>query len=301
MTDKQLRADGISRSYKSTEVLHSVSLTLEPGKIYGLIGRNGAGKTTLLSILSAQNYASAGAVTLGDAAVWENRESLSHICFARELNISADSGLSSIKLKEYLRIASCCYTHWDGSMAARLLRDFDLNPKKQLSQLSKGMLSMVTILVALCSKADYTFLDEPAAGLDSIARENFYRLLLDEYTETGRTFVLSTHIIDEAAYLMEDVLILKEGSLIYSGSTQSLMDRCFHVSGRIEDVDAAVNGLHILHPETFGRSKSVSVLLEPGEEISGEYGVSVQPMSLQKIFSSLCGKDGDSHEKPKAS
>lgn len=290
MTNKHLKADSICRSYKLTEVLHKVSLTLEPGKIYGLIGRNGAGKTTLLSILSAQNYADQGTVTLDGTPIWENRAALSHICFARELNISADSNLSSVKLKEYLRIASCCYPNWDSDMAARLLHDFNLNPRKQLSQLSKGMLSMATILVALCSKADYTFLDEPTAGLDAIARENFYRLLLEEYTKTGRTFVLSTHIIDEAADLMEDVLILKEGSLIYCGSTQSLLERCYHVSGRIEDVDAAVHGLSALHPEVFGRSKSVNIILEQGEELPNSCNISIQPLSLQKIFSMLCGK-----------
>lgn len=301
MTNNSLNTSGVCRSYKSAEVLRDVTLTLKPGKIYGLIGRNGAGKTTLLSILSAQNYATSGAVTLGGAPIWENREALSHICFARELGMDAGSQLGSLRLREYLCIASCCYRGWDSAMEARLLREFELSPKKRLSEFSKGMLSMITILIALCSKADFTFLDEPTAGLDAISRENFYRLLLEEYTQTGRTFVLSTHIIDEAADLMEELLILKNGSLIYSGSTQSLMERCFHVSGRADEVDAAVRGLNALHPESFGRSKSVTVLLKPGQRLPDGCDISVQPLSLQKIFSSLCGKDGESHDGQKTS
>ena len=80
-------------------------------------------------------------------------------------------------------------------MAQKLLDLFGLDKKKKLGKLSKGMLSMVTILVAMASKAEFTFLVEPVAGLDVVAREQFYQLLLEEYTETGRTFVLSTHII----------------------------------------------------------------------------------------------------------
>ena len=79
------------------------------------------------------------------------------------------------------------------------MKQFQLDPKKRINKLSKGMLSMVTIIVALASKADFTILDEPVAGLDVIAREKFYHLLLEEYENTDRTFVVSTHIIEEAA------------------------------------------------------------------------------------------------------
>ena len=92
------------------------------------------------------------------------------------------------------------------------------------------MLSMVTILVAMASKAEFTFLDEPVAGLDVVAREQFYQLLLEEYTETGRTFVLSTHIIEEAADVMEEVIILDRGKILLKENTQELVDRARYVT-----------------------------------------------------------------------
>lgn len=109
-------------------------------------------------------------------------------------------------------------------MADELIEKFELNTKQRINKMSKGMLSMVTIIVALASKADFTFLDEPVAGLDVVMREYFYHKLMEEYTETGRTFVISTHIIEEAADLMEEVIMIKDGSLLterkYTGSAR---------------------------------------------------------------------------------
>ncbi len=287
----KLECTHITKTYSGKEALCDVNLTLEPGKIYGLIGRNGAGKTTLLSILAAQNPATAGTVTLDGERVWENRKSLAHICFSRELNINAESGLTGMKLKEYLYIARTYYDNWDADMEKRLVELFQLNVKKKLGKLSKGMLSMVTIIVALCSKAPFTFLDEPVAGLDVVAREQFYKLLLEEFAASGRTFVVSTHIIEEAADVLEKVIILHEGKVLLEEETQSLVDRARYVSGKAEEVDAATAGLEVHHPETLGRSKAVTVFLKPGQRVDESRDVSVQPVNLQRAFVALCGEE----------
>ena len=287
----KLICEHITKQYKDKLALNDISLTLEQGKIYGLIGRNGAGKTTLLSVLTAQNPATSGSVTLDDMTVWENRSALEHLCFSRELNVSAESGLGSMKVKEYLRTASIYYRDWDSAMAERLVDLFELPVKKRMSKLSKGMLSMVTIIVAMASKAAFTFLDEPVAGLDVVAREQFYKLLIEEYTETGRTFVISTHIIEEAADVLEEVIILKDGKVLLEADTQSLVDSARYVSGKAEDVDAVTAGLETHHPEISGRAKSVTVLLKPGQSLPAGYDVSIQPLNLQKVFLALCGEE----------
>ena len=287
----KLICEHITKQYKDKLALNDISLTLEQGKIYGLIGRNGAGKTTLLSVLTAQNPATSGSVTLDDMAVWENRSALEHLCFSRELNVSAESGLGSMKVKEYLRTASIYYRDWDSAMAEKLVGLFQLPLKKRMNKLSKGMLSMVTIIVAMASKAAFTFLDEPVAGLDVVAREQFYKLLIEEYTETGRTFVISTHIIEEAADVLEEVIILKDGKVLLEADTQSLVDSARYVSGKAEDVDAVTAGLETHHPEISGRAKSVTVLLKPGQSLPAGYDVSIQPLNLQKVFLALCGEE----------
>ena len=290
-----LTCEHITKVYGGREVLKDVSLTLEPGKIYGLIGRNGAGKTTLLSILTAQNPATRGTVAVDGEPVWENRKALERLCFSRELNVGAESGIAAIKVKEYLRIAATYYAGWDKEMEQRLVALFELDRKKKLGKLSKGMLSMVTIIVAMCSKAPYTLLDEPVAGLDVVAREQFYKLLLEEYAATGRTFVISTHIIEEAADVLEEVIVLHEGRVLLMEDTQALLERVRYVSGKAEEVDAAVAGLEAHHPETLGRSKGVTVFLKPGQKVEESRDVSVQLVNLQKAFVALCGEE-ERHE-----
>lgn len=176
-------------------------------------------------------------------------------------------------------------------MEKELVEKFELNVKQKIAKLSKGMLSMVTIVVALASKADFTFLDEPVAGLDVIMREYFYRKLLQEYTETGRTFVISTHIIEEAADIFEEVIIIKNGELLLKENTQELLGRAYQISGHESVVEEAVKGYEIHHPENCGRSKNVTILLKEGQELPKGYDVTIQPLTLQNLFVSLCGME----------
>lgn len=286
-----MKCEKLTKAYGPKLVLQDLDLELESGKIYGLIGRNGAGKTTLLSIMSNQNPLSGGRVTLDGEDIWENRKAIDRICFSRELNVSAESGIAKFTVKRYLETAATFLPHWDGAMAQRLVDRFQLDRKAKLSKLSKGMLFMVTIIVALASKAEFTFLDEPVAGLDVVAREEFYQLLLEEFTETGRTFVISTHIIEEAADVMEEVIMLDQGKILLKEETQGLIGRACYVSGLSEQVDRAVEGLQTYHAATLGRSKAVTVLLREGEAVDRQWDVTVQPLSLQKIFVALCGEE----------
>lgn len=291
MNNKKLICSGITKKYGKKEVLHKVDLELEPGKIYGLIGRNGAGKTTLLSIMSAQNPTTQGQVLLGETPVWENQEALKHIYFSREINPNS-TVYSGLKVKEHLKIAAAYLPNWDQEMADRLVMLFHLDKKKRISKLSKGMASMLTIVTALASKADFTFLDEPVAGLDVVAREQFYRLLVEEFTESGRTFVVSTHIIEEASDVFEEVIFLHEGEILLKENTQELLEHCVYVSGKTEAVEEAVKGKEIHARQVLGRSQGVMVRLKEEEQILPDGQITLQHMNLQKIFVSLCsGED----------
>ena len=287
-----LECKGIVKKFGSNEGLHGVDVTLEKGKIYGLIGRNGAGKTTLLSIASGQNPATAGEVDVDGLKVWDNQDALDKICFSRELNITAgNTGIGGLRVKEYLKAARTYFPGYDKAIEERLIKEFELDVKKRLAKLSKGMLSMVTIIVALASKSEYTFFDEPVAGLDVVARDTFYKILLEEFAESGRTFVISTHIIEEAADIFEEVLFLDKGNIILKENTQELVGRTVHVSGVSEEVDKIMEGKKTYHVETIGRSKAATVMLEPGEELKNSADITVQPMNLQQIFVAMCGKE----------
>ena len=292
-----LIASGVCKSYGSKEVLKDLDLTVEPGHIYGLIGRNGAGKTTLLGILTGQNTMDRGSVTYGGEPVWENQKALDHICFSRELNSMSLFGQNNLKVKDYLRAASIYYPHWDQEYAKRLAGEFGVEAKKKICKLSKGQMSMVTIIIALASRAPLTILDEPVAGLDVVARERFYQLLLEDYAGTGRTFIVSTHIIEEAAGVFEKVIILDEGAILEDCPTEELVSQFHYISGREDQVDQASARLHVLESQTAGRHKVVTVRCGDRDLAALEgLDVDVTPLNLQKVFVALCGhKEGDGH------
>lgn len=291
MNSEYLRASKITKRYKDAEVLHSVDLDIEEGKIYGLIGRNGAGKTTLLSILTAQNPATSGTVSYKGQPVWENAKALGDICFSRELNPMLLYGANTYKGKHYLELARCYYPHWDEAYAQRLIKDFELDIKKRISKLSKGMMSMITIVLALASRAPITILDEPVAGLDVAMRDRFYKLLLDDYAKTNRTFIVSTHIIEEAASVFEEVIIIDKGNVLDKRNTEEYLGEFHYVFGREDIVDQAVNGLRVVHTEGLGRQKTVCVRAATDALRTQAAGLEVEisPVPLHKAFIYVTG------------
>ena len=289
MNAEILKAEGLCKAYGSKQVRQNLDLTIQPGKIYGLIGRNGAGKTTLLGILTAQNTKDAGQVTYGGQPVWENQAVLSQICFSRELQATQFGGQNNLKVRDYLRSAAIFCPNWDQEYADRLLSEFQLETKKKICQLSKGQMSMVTILVALASRAPLTILDEPAAGLDVVMRERFYQLLLDDFAETGRTFLVSTHIIEEAASVFEQVIILDRGRILENSPTDELIDQFRYVSGREDEVDRVCAGVEVLSRRTVGRHTTAAVRGDPEKLAALSGDVDIAPMNLQNVFVALCG------------
>ena len=155
---------------------------------------------------------------------------------------------------------------------------------------------MLTIVLALASRAPITFIDEPVAGLDVVAREDFYRLLLDDYAETGRTFVISTHILEEASNVFEKVLIMKEGRLIEACDADELLAQFCAVTGRDDVVNEACAGLNILHTKTLGRQKSCVVRVPAEAMAAKDLDVDCASLSLQKVFVALCGHEQELQE-----
>lgn len=285
-----LQADKLCKNYGKQPVLQDLDLTFEPGRIYGLIGRNGAGKTTLLGILSGQNFATGGQALYGGQPVWENSAVLGNLHFAREM--SAASELAGLSVKNFLRAGRLFCPYWDQNYADELIKKFEL-PNKMINRLSRGQMSMVSITAALASRAPVTLLDEPTAGLDVVARERFYRILLDEYQRTGRTFVISTHIIEEAASVFEKVVILDEGKVVADQNTEDLVEQFRYISGPAAELDAALaeRGITPLQTQVLGGHKMVAVRGEEAlfEELAARDGLTVEGMNLQNVFVALCG------------
>lgn len=284
-----IEVNNLSKHYKDKRALDNVSLSLEGDAIYGLLGRNGAGKTTLMSILTAQNFATSGDVKVFGEHPYENARVLSRICFVRESQKYPDDATP----RHAFKAASLFFTNWDQQLAEQLIKDFQLPMKQTIKKLSRGQLSAVGVIIGLASRADITFFDEPYLGLDAVARQIFYDRLLEDYAEHPRTIILSSHLIDEVANLIERVIVIDDGKILLNEETDAVRDRAVTVVGDSAEVDAWAATREVLHRDQLGRVASVTVLgaLSPEEraEVTAS-GLDLAPVSLQQLIVRLTQK-----------
>ncbi len=278
-----IEVTGLTKRYGDTVAVDDVSFALEKNTIYGLLGRNGAGKTTIMSILTAQNFATSGDVRVFGEDPYENARVLSRMCFVRESQKYPDDALPS----HAFRTARLFFPNWDQDVADRLIADFQIPLKTRIKKLSRGQLSAVGVVIGLAARAEITFFDEPYLGLDAVARQIFYDRLLEDYAEHPRTVVLSSHLIDEVANLIEKVLVVDHGRIIMDEDTDAVRDRAANIVGESAAVDAFVAGRHVVHRETLGRVASVTVMgtLSPADRADlAARGLDLTPVSLQQLI-----------------
>ena len=274
-----IKMEGLSKQFGKKSAVEDFTLELQAGKIYGLLGRNGAGKTTLLKIIGGLITQSSGEIEVFGKAPFENAEVLKKVCIVLETQLWN----TTEKIKNIYDICSAVYPSWDMDYAEKLLKKFNLDKNKKIKQLSRGMTSSVFIIIGLASKAPLTIFDEPTLGLDAAVRETYYNEIINEAQETDRTFILSTHLIEEVHRLFEEVIIVDEGKLKAFEPLETLKKSGYYVSGKEKDVMAAVEGLNVIEKQRLG-SLVVCTVMGDKAEVAGNPDIEVEPISLQKLF-----------------
>lgn len=278
--------------YGAFTAIQDLSFKLKGGKIYGLLGRNGSGKTSLLSVIASYRKQTDGIVAVGGEAPFENARIMEQVCFIQESGHVTDSAY----VRDVLKLAASCWPNWDAEYADKLVQLYNLPLKKRVTALSRGMKSALGITLGLASRAPVTIFDEAYLGLDAPSRYTFYEQLLNDYMENPRTFILSTHLIEEVGSLFEEVLILDQGRLIMHEETEALRSRGAAITGPNETVDRFVKGLTVLGEQQLGKTKSVTVfgaLSEERRKQAQAEGLELGPVSLQDLFVLLTKKRGD--------
>ncbi|KYG58383.1 ATP-binding cassette domain-containing protein [Planococcus maritimus] len=281
MTAVQL--NHVTLKFKKFKALEDISLTLEAGKIHGLIGRNGAGKTSLLSLIAAFREPTAGEVSVDGAFVFENPEKMEQIAFIYDKDYKEETE----KAKKLIALASHYRPHFDMGYAEHLIKRFKLPVDKPVNKLSKGMQSALNVVIGLASRAPVTIFDEAYLGMDAPAREIFYKEILIDQEEHPRTFILSTHLVSEMDYLFDHVIIIDQGRLVLNEPYETLEALGASVTGAAADVDAFTATMQRLNEQQLGGTKSVMVYGELGETKRQEahaLGLEIGPVSLQDLF-----------------
>jgi len=286
-----ISATALGRRYRDQIALDDVSLTVEPGIVTGLLGRNGAGKTTLMRIITGLEFPTAGDIRVFGQVPAENDEVLRRMVFVRE-----EQAYPDLRVEHVIRVASWFYPNWSEDLARQLLTDFDLPLRRRIKRLSRGMRSAVGIVIGLAARAELTLFDEPYAGLDAVARQLFYDRLLAEFAEHPRTIVLSTHLIDEVADLLEHVVMLDHGRVVLDAPADDVRGTGMTVSGAATAVEEFVAGRTVWHRQRLGSRASVTIAdsLDFAEQAKARaMNLSLEPLSLQQLLVHAAGVSAD--------
>lgn len=276
---KGIEVKDVSKRFGDIRALDGVSLRWEENKIYGLLGRNGAGKTTLLNIVANRLFADSGTAEVDGLNATENDAAQGRMFLANEQMYYPER----MRVKQAFAWAGAFYPGFDDAYARHLCELFGLTQDKPIRALSTGYQSIFKIAVALSVNAPYILLDEPALGLDANHRELFYRLLIEKFSEHPCTIVVSTHLIDEIAGILEHVIILKAGKVIVDQPCEQLLETGYAVSGRAQLVDAYAEGRTRIGAEVLGGFKTAYLMGKPSREELPD-GLEISRMDLQKLF-----------------
>ena len=286
-----ISATALGRRYRDQAALADVSLTVEPGTVTGLLGRNGAGKTTLMRIVTGLEFPTSGSIAVFGETPAENEAVLRRMVFVRE-----DQAYPDLRVSHVIRVASWFYPNWNGELARQLVTDFDLPMQRRIRKLSRGMRSAVGIVIGLAARAELTLFDEPYAGLDAVARQLFYDRLLADFAEHPRTVVLSTHLIDEVADLLEHVVMLDRGRVVLDAPADDVRGTAMTVSGAATAVEEFVADRPVWHQQRLGARATVTVAGPLGAAAQARaraLHLSLEPLSLQQLLVHAAGSSAD--------
>jgi len=293
MTDVIKVAD-LGKTYPGgTEALRGVSFAVERGEVFCLLGRNGAGKTTLLRILATQLHP-----TVGHASVFGHDVVREPEAIRNRISVLPQEGRPMMMLSAYDHIRLMCQIRGMAKGEAirrteELMREFDLweHRKKLSADLSGGLRQRVLLCMALTSKPELLFLDEPTIGLDPLGRRQVWALVR-RLTREGVTVLLTTHYLEEAEHLADRLVIIDKGRPIFLGTVGEAKGLAGgETRVLVDDLAVNGNGPQILRPQS---DREVLEIVE--RSLRNGWRVSFQPPSLEDAFIRLVGGTIDAEQ-----
>lgn len=210
-----LTINHLSKSFGEEAALTDVNLTIEPGRIIGLLGKNGAGKTTLLKLICDLLTPTDGEVLFEGAPI--GVESKKEIAFLPERTYLD----KSMTIQQTLRMFQDFYDNFDVNKAKKLLADLDLPDDRQISKLSKGMQEKLQLVLVMARKAKLYILDEPLGGVDPATRDYILDTILRSFDD-GASLLISTHLIADIERILDDVIFLDRGKVLLTAQADDL-------------------------------------------------------------------------------
>ncbi|NDV45905.1 ATP-binding cassette domain-containing protein [Paludibacter sp. 221] len=221
-----ITVDNISFKYKKKEVFKNFSLSIEQGKVCGLLGKNGAGKSTLLYLMTGLLQPRSGLIQYNGENVSKRLPStLSDIFIVPE-----EFSLPNISLKKYIALNQPFYPKFSKEQLHDNLNHFELDGDINLGALSMGQKKKVFMSFALATNTSLLIMDEPTNGLDIPGKSQFKKFIASNMTDE-RTIIISTHQVQDVEKLIEQVIILEDNKVLLNASATEIGERLYFVNG----------------------------------------------------------------------
>ncbi|MAG58041.1 MAG: hypothetical protein CMJ83_17280 [Planctomycetes bacterium] len=283
-----ITVEGLGKRFGGAPALDEVSLEIQPGHIVGLLGANGSGKSTLMRHFVGLYLPDTGTcTTLGRDAARLGPDELARIGYVHQEGHLTDW----MRVSHLVEYVSSYYTRWNKELAQDYVSRFDLDDDAFVGTLSPGQRQKLAILLAIGHEPTLLILDEPAAALDPLARQDFLELLLGIIQDPSRTVVISSHILSDVEKVIDHVVILDRGAVRRDVSFDDLREEFTKM--RISTFDGSLpEQLPFVDALSCRRSDAEAVLVVPSrpreelEHAGREVGVTIEflPLALDEIY-----------------
>ena len=224
-----LETKNLTKNYGSTCALSNLSLSLEGGKIIGLLGSNGSGKTTLIKMIAGLLQPTSGTITINGLPVGtETKKIVSYLPERTYLN-------SWMRISDILNYFEDFYSDFDKATALRMLASLGVNETAKLRTLSKGTREKVQLVLVMSRKAKVYLLDEPIAGVDPVAREFILETILSNRAPDS-TILISTHLITDIETVLDRFIFIRNGELLMMQDVDKVKESGKTVDGLFREV-----------------------------------------------------------------
>jgi len=282
--------ENVSRRFGKTVALDAVGFEVAPGSVLGLIGRNGAGKTTALRLALGTLWPDAGRIrTLGLDPVVSGNEVATRVAL-----LSEESALYPwMTIDEIVRFTAALHPRWDKALAARFVKDLDLDPAKRIKELSRGTRAKVALVLAVSARPELLLLDDPTAGLDPLVRREVLEGVLSAVSHEGGAVVYASHLVHDVERVADHVIVLDGGTIRLEGELEALKARIRRARA-VFDGDAPCGDVVAGAIDTLAEGRVLTVTadaadgeLEAALRTLGAREVAIESLPLEEILVAL--------------
>ena len=281
----KIEVKNLIKSFEGFKALDGLNISVPRGAVYGLVGPNGAGKSTVIRHLAGIYRQDAGQVLIDGEPVYENPALKGRMAYIPDDIFYYTSATINDMAKFYKSV----YPSFDQARYEKLGRVFELDGKRLMRKLSKGMQKQAAFWLAMALNPELVILDEPVDGLDPVMRRQVWSLLMEDVAERGTTVLVSSHNLRELEDVCDHVGIMNHGRMLLERGLTELQENIVKIQLALPDGKELPEDLEILHSSSTGRLRQL-ILRGKAEELTAKMQaasplfVDVVPLTLEEIF-----------------